>query len=157
MLSCIGIGWRRAIWKKKPVSTCILMVCGFYFDSATLSPDLIFIVSPFKTAWLFIWTNPKLNCLQKYFKPKVQIGPVLHEKKSKYRYMKNCNTRCTKLSQKRLLYVKTFFFSPKNYITHVLEKQRHINCFNEFYIQKLAVSKLISHTPIYELKQVRQQ
>lgn len=74
-----------------------------------------------------------------------------------YRYVKNCNTRCTKLSQKRLLYVKTFFFSPKNYITHVLEKQRHINCFNEFYIQKLAVSKLISHTPIYELKQVRQQ
>lgn len=117
MLSCIGIGWRRAIWKKKTVSTCILMVCGFYFDTATLSPCLIFIVSPFKTAWLFIWTNPKINFLQKYFKPKVQIGPVVQEKKSKYRYVKNCNTRCTKLSQKRLLHVKTFFFTEKLYHT----------------------------------------
>lgn len=123
MLSCIGIGWgwRWAIWKKTNLSTYILMVCGFYLGQPPYL-QVLFSSSPLLRRHGFSFEQiRKLPFFKNTLSQRFTLVQWCI-----YRYVKNCNTRCTKLSQKRLLYVKTFFFHRK-IISHMFWKNNVIS------------------------------
>lgn len=114
MLSCIGIGWgcRRAIWKKKTY----LHAFWWYVVFILIQPPYLQVL--FSSSPLLRRHGFSFEQIQNlpFFKNTLSQRFTLVQW-CKYRYVKNCNTRCTKLSQKRQLYVKTFFFTEKLYHT----------------------------------------
>lgn len=160
MLSCIGIGWgcRRAIWKKKTY----LHAFWWYVVFILIQPpylQVLFSSSLLSRRHMHGFSFEQIQKLTFFKNTLSQRFKLVQwcKRRSPYTGMWKIVTHVAQNLVRNANFMLKLFFFHRKIISHVLEKQRHINCFNEFYIQKLAVSKLISHTPICELKQVGQQ